>query len=491
MSSAYLAVDLGSSTIRVMVGVLESGPSGDLTLTVTQALRFPNTPVERAEGLSWDVPALWDGVVRGLRAGVVLAREAGAELRGIGVDAWGVDYARLTADGELRGFMRHHRDADPAAAARTSATRDLAADYATTGVLDQAINTVHQLRQDAAAGIGAPDDTILLTADVFVHLLTGRIGAEPSLASTTALVDRATGDWSPELVEGLRARFPGIVPTGSSAGLTTAEVTAAIGMPHPLPVFAVTAHDTAAAFTSVVGAADHGTGVVSSGSWAVTGVAVADPILTEDARSLGFTQEIGAEGETLLVKNLSGMWLLQQTLREWAAVDGEAPGSLETLTALLADAADSTYAGRFDPADPRLQAPGGLVGRLEDACADGDAGRPGTRADLVRAIVDSLAVAYADALAQAAALTGAPIERVRILGGGARNDLLCALTAERVGRPVIAGPVEASIRGVLLQAAIAAGDLPDAATARRVSVEDGEGPDRLFEPTPTPIGDRA
>jgi rhamnulokinase len=485
VSSAYLAVDLGSSSIRVMIGILTGGGTGTPTLTIREAGRYPNVPASRPEGLSWDVAALWRDVQHGLRAGVGMAQAAGAELRGIGVDAWGVDYARLTADGTLRTFMRHHRDADPQLAARTSADRDLAADYAATGVLDQAINTAHQLRQDAAAGIGAADDTILLTADAFVHLLTGRVGAEPSLASTTALLDRGTGDWSPALAAGLPAQLPPIVPTGSSAGRTTAEVTAAIGADRAVPVFAVTAHDSAAAFMAVTDADDQGTGVVSSGSWAVAGVALAAPILTDDACSLGFTQELGAGGDTLLVKNLSGMWLLQQTLREWAETDGEEPGSVETLVRLLTDAGGSAYRGRFDPADPALQAPGGLVARLEEACAAGGAGRPASRADLVRAIVDSLATAYAETLAQVENLTGHRLERVRILGGGARNALLCALTAERTGRPVIAGPVEASIRGVLLQVAIAAGDVPDATAARALAVDDGEGADRLFMPPST------
>lgn len=481
MPVAYLAVDLGSASLRVMLGLLDE-VDGEPHLTIREAHRLANVPVTSAEGLGWDVPTLWAGVLDGLRAGVAAADAAGASLRGIGVDSWGVDYARLTADGSLRPFMRHHRDADPALAARTSAARDARVDYALTGVLDQAINTWHQLRQDAAADIGDPADVILLTADVFVHLLTGRVGAEPSLASTTALVDATTRDWADALTADAHARFPGIVPTGSSAGATTPEVTRAIGARHPIPVWSVTAHDTAAAFSAVTDAADLGTGVVSSGSWAVVGTARAEPLLNEPARLGGFTQELGAGGDTLLVKNLSGMWLLQQTLREWAVADGEPPGSLDTLLGLLAAAERSTYCGRFDPADPALHAPGDLVTRLDDACGASGAGRPSSRADLVRAILDSLAGAWADAFDDIERLTGVALERVRILGGGARNDLLCSLTAARTGRTVTAGPIEASIRGVLLQTAVAAGDLPSLSAARRIAVDDGEGPDRLFPP---------
>lgn len=484
MTAAYLAVDLGSSSLRVMIGILRASPSPATALEIREAARIPNVPVRTAAGLGWDIPALWAGVRAGLRAGVAAAEAAGAEVRGIGVDAWGVDYARLTAAGELRPFVRHHRDADATLAARTAAARDLAADYAVTGVLDQAINTAHQLRQDAAAGLGAADDTILLTADIFVHLLTGRVGAEPSLASTTGLLDRATGDWSPALAAGLPARLPPIVPGGSLAGTTTPAVTRDIGARVPLPVYAVTAHDTAAAFLAVTDAADTGTGVVSSGSWGVAGLAVAEPLLHERARRAGFTQEIGAGGDTLLVKNLSGMWLLQQTLREWAHADGGGEPGLEMLTALLDAAGRSDYPGRFDPADPALQAPDGLVPRLERACTAGGAEPPATRADLVRAIVGSLALAYADTLAVAAQLSGRRLERIRLVGGGARNELLCALTAAHSGLPVIAGPVEASVHGVLLQIALAAGDLPDAAAARDLAVDDGDGPVRVHPAPP-------
>lgn len=479
-----------------MVGILRLDQTAKPTLVIREVGRFPNTPVRLAEGLGWDIGALHDSVRAGLRSAIAVAREAGAEVRGIGVDAWGVDYARLTTAGQLREFVRHHRDADALLAERTASVRDLAADYAITGVLDQAINTAHQLRQDDAERIGHADDTILLTADIFVYLLTGRVGAEESLASTTGLFDRASGDWSATLTAGLPARLPPIVRGGSWSGSTTPEATAAIGADVPVPVFAVTAHDTAAAFMSVADAADDGTGIVSSGSWGVAGVVLGTPILEDRARVAGFTQEVGASGETLLVKNLSGMWLLQQTLREWAESDGEPEPSISMLTTLLADATTSDYPGRFDPADPRLQAPNGLVERLEQACIVGGVERPVSRADLVRAIVGSLADAYSEALDAAARLSGRRLQRLRIVGGGARNDLLCALTAERSGLPVIAGPVEASVRGVLLQVAIAAGDLADGAAARAIAVDDGDGPARLYrassaESTSSPaIGDR-
>ena len=478
--AAFLAVDLGSSSGRVMLGLLEADAE---TFVVTEAGRFANVPVRRTEGLGWDVDALWEDVLAGLHSGVALARAAGAPIAGIGVDSWGVDYGRLTPDGRVRPFVRHHRAVDAALAARSSIARDAAADYAITGVLDQAINTVHQLREDAARGIGAPDDRILLISDLFIHLLCGAEASEASLASSTALIDRATEDWSTPLTAGLPAVLPRIVFAGTRAGATRAEVTARIGADGPVAVWYTTAHDTAAAFSAIVSAASGaGTAVISCGSWVVVGVVLERPILSDGARRAGFTQEIGADGETLLVKNLSGMWLLQQVMREWANADGRDDWSVAALRDLLADAATSSYPGTFDPADPALQAPGGLVRRLEDACALSAGSAPRDRADLVRAILESLARAYAHTIRQIEELTGRSLVSVRLVGGGARNELLGEITAQRTGLPVIAGPAEASIHGLLLQLAVAAGHLPDLETARAVSVEDGEEPARRHEP---------
>ncbi|QEW04375.1 rhamnulokinase [Microbacterium lushaniae] len=479
--AAFLAVDLGSASGRVMLGVLDAGIR---RLSVREVARFANRPVPRPEGLAWDIDSLWDDVLAGLARGCAAAASAGATVRGIGVDSWGVDYVRLGADGGMRPFARHHRDVDPAFAAVTSASRDVAADYAATGVLDQAINTAHQLRQDARDGVGAPDDTILLIADAFVHLLTGAVAAERSLASTTALVDRAHGEWSPALTAGLPARLPALVPAGHPAGSTTTDVTARLGVSEPVPVFFVTSHDTAAAFSAVVGAGGSAEleGVVACGSWAVAGAAVAEPVLTEAARTCGFTQETGAEGATLLVKNLSGMWLLQQVTREWAVQDGLVEWPLARLSELLEDAAASRYAGCFDPADPALGTPGGLIDRLHARCAADVGSPPQTRADLARAILASLAHAYARTMTEIRRLTGRPVARIRLVGGGARGDLLAALTAAAAGVPVTAGPAEASVRGILLQLAVAAGALPDLAAARALDVDDGEPLPREYPP---------
>lgn len=473
-STAYLAVDLGSSSARVMLGLL----TGTETMQVQQVTRIENIPQQQQHGLSWNIPELFEGVINGLKEGVALAAAMGATVRGIGVDSWGVDYGRLTAEGTLRPFVRHHRDADPQI--MEHAGIDVAEHYRITGVLDQAINTAHQLRQDQRDGVGAPDDRIVPIGDLMVYLLTGTIAAEHSLASTTALMDAATKQWSPQLTDALHGTLPPLVQPGTAAGPTTAKVTAQIGAQTSIDVWFVTAHDTAAAFAAVTSATDSETvGVVSCGSWSIVGLSIEHPILTDEPRLAGFTQELGAEGHTLLAKNLSGMWLVQQSTREWGQTSPQA------LERLLAAAATSTYTGEFDPADPILQAPGPLSERITHLCVSAGYAPPSSHADIIRSILASLASAYAQTLGEAMALTGTSISAVRIVGGGARGDLLCELTTARTGLPVIAGPGEASVHGVLLQLAVAAGDVPDLDTARGIDLVDGDLPQRHYQPPAT------
>ncbi|MBK0417532.1 rhamnulokinase [Leucobacter sp. CSA1] len=505
--SAYVAVDMGSSSGRIMLGTLrgtgaEGVPSAP-SMTIREVARFANTPLRTAQGLSWDLDAFRRFLEAGLRDAVAAAAAEGSAIRGIGVDSWGVDYARLDEAGELRAFVRHHRDADPDLAAETSRGLDVGDAYERTGVLDQAINTAHQLRQDARAGIGSDGDTAILIADLVVHLLTGRVAAERTLASTTALLDRRDDAWSGRLLAdyGAEVRLPELVSPGDFAGGTSPDLTTRIGAEAPLPVYYVTGHDTAAAFAAVTAAAPReptgppdgsapsagsaagrSWGVVSCGSWAVVGLAVPQPILTSEARQRGFTQELGAEGDTLLVKNLSGMWLLQELTREWAAEDGLATWPLAALQELLAGARESPYRGRFDPADPSLQAPGDLSRRIGDGCEAAGHDRPRDRIETVRAVLVSLAAAYARALAEAAELAGTTVDAVRIVSGGSRNTVLCELTARYTGLPVVAGPPEASARGVLLQLAVAAGELPSLAVARTIDIDDGETAGHLGVP---------
>lgn len=440
------------------------GITDGVSVRLREVSRVRNEPVETATGLSWDFPSLCRAANTGLSAAIAAAQAEGVDILGVGVDSWGVDYVRLTRDGEVRPFVRHHREG--VLPERSDAERRAA--YARTGVLDQPINTSNQLIQDERGGLGAPDDTALLIADAVVWALTGVVGADRSLASTTALVDLAGDRWLPTSA----LILPPLRPGGRLIGLTTPEVTAAVGAQRALSVWAVTAHDTAAAFSAVGSSAIPGGAVISCGSWSVVGVAVARPVLSERARALGFTQESGADGDTLLVKNLRGLRLLQDADRVWAQQDQRAPGDLSALQSVLAEARESAYQGRFDANDEALDRPGSVIDRLTAALRRAGAGAPASRGDLVRSIIDSLAHEYARTLAGVEEVTGQPITHVHIVGGGARNADLVAATARATGREVRVGAPEASALGMTLQMLVTTGRCADLEAARRLIVID-------------------
>ena len=477
-SAGFIAVDLGSSSGRVMLGVVSG--DGRRTCALEQVHRFENVPLRGdpdAGGiLAWDTTRLFDETLDGLRRAVSIARDGGIPVLGIGVDAWGVDYGRIDRNGDLLPPVKHHRGADPTMPAQSARLVDLETAYRITGVLDQAINTAHQLRQDAARNVAIADSTLLLVPDLWVYWLTGHVAAERTIASTTQLLDRDRGTWSEELTRawGIDITLPPLVNDGHPAGRTLPAVTERIGAESPLPVFYVAGHDTASAFAATVGGQNAAIrGIVSSGSWAVAGVSCDQPILTEEARLLGFTQELGSGGRTLLVRNLSGMWLLQECMRAWSGADGSPVDVLR----LVDEAALVEATAVIDVADEALQRPGDLPQRIADLCEAAGHPRPGQRAEVVRVILGSLAVAYADTVREAARLVGKGLDGIRIVGGGARNRLLCQLTANAAGQAVESGPAEASSLGIVYRLAVATGVCADMDAARALALvsEDSGG----------------
>ena len=263
---------------------------------------------------------------------------------------------------------------------------------------------------------------------------------------------------------GIDITLPPLVNARHPAGRTLPAVTERIGAESPLPVFYVAGHDTASAFAAAVGGHNATIrGIVSSGSWAVAGVSCEQPILIEEARLLGFTQELGSGGRTLLVRNLSGMWLLQECKRAWSDDDGSPVDVLRLI-------------------DEALQRPGDLPQRIADLCEAAGHPRPGQRAEVVRVILGSVTVAYADTVREAARLVGKGLDGIRIIGGGARNRLLCQLTTNAAGQAVESGPAEASSLGIVYRLAVATGVCADMDAARALALvsEDSGG---RFTPT--------
>ncbi|OJU41383.1 MAG: rhamnulokinase [Microbacterium sp. 69-10] len=433
--SAFAAVDLGATSGRVMIGRVH-----DDRVELEPVSRFPNGPVEREDGLHWGFGALFENVVEGLTEAV--RREPG--IRSIGIDSWAVDYG-LLRDGELVAEPFHYRDA------RTGRGVDEVHEiipfeelYRRNGLQFLPFNTLYQYRID---GHIVQADAALLIPDLIAFLLTGRRVAERTNASTTGLLDVRTSEWDLELAERLGIPvgvLPELVDPGTLIGTLRPELAQRIGA--ELPVIAVGSHDTASAVVAAPLSSPN-SAYISCGTWGLVGLELADPVVTDAARAANFTNELGVDGRIRFLHNVTGLWLLSETVRAWEAEDG-APIDLPSLLSQAADADGETPL--FDANDPSLSAPGDMPARI--AALLGPAA-PTSRPAFTRSIVESIAAAFADAVRTASALSGREIESIHLGGGGSLNRLLCQATADRTGLPVLAGPVEATALGnVLIQA---------------------------------------
>lgn len=474
MSGGHLAaVDLGATSGRVMVATV-----GANSLQIRPVARFTNDPVYlwngRRPAMHWDLPGLFRKVCDGLAE----ATRQHPDLMGIGVDSWAVDYA-LLRHGALTGLPHHYRDArceDGADLVHERISRqDL---YARNGLQFLPFNTLYQLADDEHSGRLAAADRALLIPDLLGYWLTGRAVTERTNASTTGLLG-IDGGWDDELMTRLEipaGLFPSVVDSGTDLGPVLPELASLSsieGRPH---VSTVASHDTASAVVAVPMAPESAV-YISCGTWGLVGVEVERPILSEAAREGNFTNEVGADGRIRFLHNVMGLWLLSESIRYW-----ERDGLTIELEGLLEQAAASPPTRDvFDANDPTFAAPGDMPARIADWYRTRGLRAPDTVAETARAIIDSLAAAFADSVGTASQLSGTPVRTVHIVGGGARNTLLCQLVADRVGVPVVAGPVEATALGnVLIQArthGLLSGDLE----ALRSTVRDAVLIDR-YEP---------
>jgi rhamnulokinase len=450
--TAFAAVDLGASSGRVVLGRVGPG-----SLEMREVARFRNGAVRLPDGLYWDVLGLHTDVLDGIRA----AERRSGGLTGVAIDSWAVDYGLLDAGGTLRGNPRHYRDprTDPVIAA-VGGRIDPRRQYEITGLQFLPFNTLYQLAAEPELVAG---DQVLLIPDLLGYWLTGVRAAEETNASTTGLMDARTGRWSPEVTAALglpAGLLPDIVPAGRLLGELTGPVLGELGIDHPLALSTVGSHDTASA---VVGVPAEGSrfGYISCGTWGLVGVELDAPVLTEDSRRANFTNERGVDGTIRYLRNVMGLWLLSESMRTWT-LRGLDLGLEEVLAAAAALPGGGP---RIDPDDPAFLSPGDMPARIADAGRA--AGRPVDATDppaVVRCILDSLAAAFAAAILQAEELSGQPVDVLHLVGGGSQNALLCQLTADIAGKPVVAGPVEATALGNLLVQArthgVIGGDLP-------------------------------
>jgi rhamnulokinase len=459
---AFAAVDLGAESGRVVLGRLD----GD-RVALSVAHRFPNRPVRLPDGLRWNLLTLFTEVLGGLRGVGTQSR-----LRGVGVDAWGVDYALLDAHGRVLGLPFHYRDtrtAEMVARAHARVPRDEL--YRVTGIQTMPINTIFQLLADEGTPALESAQRIALVPDLISYWLSGEFANEITNASTTGLLDARSGAWARPLIE--RLRLPAAPFAGDliDAGTTLGPVLGHHELPGRPPVHAVASHDTAAAFVAAPVRSARAA-ILSSGTWSLLGVELPEPVLDERAREYNLTNERGLDGTIRLLRNVMGLWLLQECRRHWDASYGE----LEKLAA--AAPADVPL---FDPDDERLLAPGDIPARIAQLCAEGDQEPPRDRGSLVRSVLLSLACKYRLVLERLERTTGRQVEVVHVIGGGARNALLCGLTAEVLGRPLLAGPVEATALGNVLVQARAVGELDSFEQIRAVAAASTDP--AVFEPS--------
>lgn len=464
-SKCYLAVDMGASSGRHVAGLFNGEE-----IELAEAYRFENGPVTLARGMHWDLPHQWQHIKDGLRA--ARATAYGPQIVSVGIDTWGVDFGVLGRGDTILGNPYHYRDA------RTAGLMDRAGEFASreeifaeTGLQFMELNTLYQLLamklEDSPLLEAA--ESLLLMPDLFHWLLTGEKANELTDASTTQLYNPQTGNWSRVLIEklGLPAGIFGqLVPPGTNLGPLRSDVAEETGL--TADVVLPGTHDTASAVMAVPAAGEAQQQpdwcYISSGTWSLMGVEVPRPVVTPDCARLNFTNEGGIGGTTRLLKNIAGLWLVQECRRKW--LEQGHNYSWDDLTFMAGEA--EPLAAIINPDDPRLVAPADMPETLGELCRESQQPAPETPGAVIRLALESLALKYRQVLGWLEELVGGRIETIHVVGGGTQNRRLCQMTADACHRRVVAGPIEATAIGNLMMQAVAAGDVASIAQAREV-----------------------
>lgn len=444
--NSFAAIDLGASSGRVIHGRVSKD-----TIEYDEVHRFGNGPVARGDGLYWDISLLKSNVMQGL------SKLAGHEIVSVGVDSWAVDYGLVDSEGQLIRDPRHYRDERNLRGVEVVQSKVGSADlYGKVGLQFLPFNSLYQLAVDQSEQSALLDqsDKALMVPDLFNFWLSGEKVTERTNASTTGLLDPVTKTWHAELIQtlGLQQRlFADVVSEGTTLGHVNHETFAVSGLKPSTKVVTVGSHDTASAYVAVPSTKPNSL-FISSGTWSLLGVELDQPILTEAAQKANFTNEGGVDGRVRFLKNVTGLWLLQESVREWRAT-----GKRHQIAQLIAQAQELPKRSVIDVNHERFVSPGDMPKKIQDVCRETGQWVPETEAEIVRTVLDSLVEKYISVIAELESLTKTKIERIHIVGGGSQNDLLNQLTANATGLEVLAGPVEATAIGNLVVQARTAG----------------------------------
>lgn len=458
MQKNIIGVDLGATSGRVILA-----RAGDDRLRMEELHRFPNRMREIDGRFYWDIHALYEEILRGLS----VAGGRGERIDSIGIDTWGVDFACVDPDGDLLGLPRAYRDpytdGVPEEFFRTVPRESV---YAKTGIQVMNFNSLYQLyalNREQSPALAAAEH-VLFMPDALSYLLTGEQVCEYTILSTSQLMNPRTRELDGELLRaaGVDASlFARRVMPGERVGVLRDEVARRTGLGR-VEVFAVAGHDTASAIAAVP-AADERFAYLSSGTWSLMGIELPAPVITEESCAMNFTNEGGVDGTVRFLKNITGMWLLEQCRAVWSRQGREY--SYEEIVRMTEGAALSP--GVIDPDAAEFAAPTDMPQAIRTWCAAHGVPSPADDAALMRLIFDSLAAKYAEVLGKLRRLAPFEIECLHVIGGGAQNDLLNRMTADAVGIPVVAGPAEATALGNIMVQARAAGVVSSLAEMRR------------------------
>jgi rhamnulokinase len=455
----FLAADLGASSGRLMVGRWDGS-----SFLLDELHRFSNAGIRLTGGLYWDALGIWSQLEAGLRR--YRSRFDDPPL-GIGVDAWGVDYALLDRCGRLMGNPHHYRDPRtdgiPTFVFERFAEVDI---FSETGGQTMQINTLFQLFCMLRAGDPQLEfaETLLMIPDLYLYFMCGEKKNEYTEATTTQMYSPARGDWALEMLSSIgipvKILSP-VVQPGTILAPVRPEILYSAGLDAAFPAIAVASHDTASAVAAIPDL-DEQSAFISSGTWSLMGVQVREPNTSEEAFRLRFTNEGSADGAILLLRNLTGLWIIQECLRRW-----EREGRQYSWKDIIFAAAEAKPLQHLvDPNAKEFQMPSDMPGAIRSYCKGTQQSIPDTVGEIARCAFESLSLKYRSVLQSLEKLTGRHLDSIRVVGGGSLNQFLCQMIADVCDRPVVCGPVEASALGNVMLQAVATGHLQNVNAGR-------------------------